>query len=115
MPEQIFYLDILAGKVIDRAFAVENPATTAVGLVFTDGSFFRLAGEPGDYDEESPQICWHLRPASLDEKAEFGLISAADLESRKAAAAAEEQARHLARERAEYERLRAKFEPGPTP
>lgn len=116
MAEQITDLDALAGKTIARAFRLGeyNWRDEALGLIFADGTFLRVGYNSG-YEAGDGEVDWESKPSSNNELVAFGLVSQEEIDRAKADAIAKDQERQLARERAEYERLRAKFEGGATP
>jgi hypothetical protein len=107
---QITDLAALAGKTIERVTTFGYGMwPEALGLIFTDGTYFRVAA----FEEEdtNPWLEWDHEPDD-HEKIELGLMTKDEYAERQAANAAAEREQRVARDRAEYERLRAKFEGG---
>jgi hypothetical protein len=111
--EQITDLAALAGKTIARAIGfgmLGNPG--AIGLVFTDESCAYFSIESG-YDKGDRWIAIDVEPYA-DEQVDLGMMTQMEYDRFLADRKARERQENEARERAEYDRLRAKFEGGPT-
>lgn len=95
MGEQIKDLEQLAGKTIERAVSFGNRTKHAVGVILTDGSFFLVSSAYVGLD-------WVEEPGDDSERVEFGLMTAEELRQK--------EADREAKERQQYERLKAKFD-----
>jgi hypothetical protein len=110
-PVQIKGVEELEGKTIERVIGLERYDSDH-GLVFADGSFVVLKLRC-EYEDEEPELMIDDAPANDYTLLLFGLIDHKEYRARADAKEAERIARKAAeqeaKDRAEYERLRAKF------
>lgn len=119
MTTQITTLAALGGKTIKPGGAIlyEPDEEEILAMLFTDGTFFRVrpyqvAGA------DSTNLVIAEAPQTDDERVKLGLITQADYDAAQAAAQAERARANREyveeKDRAEYARLKAKFEGKPT-
>lgn len=109
-PKQLTDSAELVGKTIARACGFKGGGTN--GLVFDDGSFVLVHCEVDD--DEGVAVIDDV-DATFWELATLGLITDEERDARRRAESEARIARAEAAERATYERLKARFEPAPTP
>ena len=111
MGEQIKSLEDAAGKTVAAAAYTNHPlyADDQITLRFTDGSFLHVTADSDGCGEAAELAIWR-DPTTPEAKHAAGLIDAAEFNRLLASRVTNEETRA----RAEYERLKARFERQPT-
>jgi hypothetical protein len=103
MRTRVYFHDAV-GKTVED---VHEPTSVSLLLTFTDGTYAHIEGsDDSDWNECDMRI---RTPQQVEEAVKYGVLTAEEGDAKGSAALAAQRAATERLERAEYERLRAKF------